>query len=62
MCPQSGVPSRTNSALVKAAKDIVMVKRPTQMPLREARSALWSPYRWQSGAGAWQNYCVRINC
>ncbi len=40
MCPQSEVPSRTNSALVKAANDIVMVNRPNQMPLRDARSAL----------------------
>src|SRR5271163_155371 len=39
-CVQSVVPSRTNSALVKAAKDMEMANMPTQMPLREARSAL----------------------
>jgi hypothetical protein len=38
--PQSVVPSRTKRALVNAAKDMVMAKMPTQMPLREARSTL----------------------
>ncbi len=36
MCFQSPEPWRTIKALVNAAKDIVMAKMPTQMPLRVA--------------------------
>src|ERR1700694_1481656 len=40
MCVQSAAdPWRTNSALVKAANDMVIAKMPTQMPLCEAPSA-----------------------
>ena len=39
-CTQSDdEPSRTKSALVKAANDMVMAKMATQTPLREAPSA-----------------------
>src|SRR5271170_1228677 len=58
---QSEVPSRTNSALVNAAKLIVIANTPTQMPLLEARacfayaSAAWAEARLdEASAFVWE--------
>jgi hypothetical protein len=47
MCDHSPEPWRTKSALVKAAKDMMMAKMPTQIPLREAST--WPATRVGAG-------------
>ena len=51
---QSVVPSRTNSALLNAAKLMVMANTPTQMPLLDARSCPLYASAWaEARLGGW---------